>query len=208
MKSSSVLIGAQLSAGVNYWASHAGTSMWKEWRADIVEKDLAVLSEHGVNVLRVFPLWPDFQPVSLLLKCAGVPGEYTGADGVYLAPEADGLDPVMLDRFQVLADLAEKYHLKVIVGLLTGWMSGRLFIPPVLERRNLFTDPEALRWESRFIRGFVGRFRTHPAIAAWEPGNECNCLSSLETNDFGAASWHWLDFIVSSIRAADPSRPV
>ena len=26
--------------GVNYWASHAGTNMWKNWNEDTVRNDL------------------------------------------------------------------------------------------------------------------------------------------------------------------------
>ena len=48
--------------GCNYWASHAGTRMWRNWDAASVEADLAALSKAGVQVIRAFPLWPDFQP--------------------------------------------------------------------------------------------------------------------------------------------------
>ena len=53
--------------GCNYWASHAGVYMWRNWDRAVVEADLARLSRCGVNVLRVFPLWPDFQPLTRLL---------------------------------------------------------------------------------------------------------------------------------------------
>ena len=52
--------------GCNYWASHAGTRMWEDWRPDIVTRDLRRLEQGGLQVLRVFPLWPDFQPLTLL----------------------------------------------------------------------------------------------------------------------------------------------
>ena len=71
--------GGRLSAGVNYWASHAGTAMWKDWRPDVVEKDFAVLAGYGTTVVRVFPLWPDFQPVSALRSGTGVLREYCTA---------------------------------------------------------------------------------------------------------------------------------
>ena len=53
--------------GVNYWASHAGTDMWRDWNEDIVEKDLKLLADNGLDVLRVFPNWRDFQPVKPVL---------------------------------------------------------------------------------------------------------------------------------------------
>ena len=52
--------------GCNYWASHSGTAMWKDWRRDVVAEDLRKLAEAGIQVLRVFPLWPDFQPLAQL----------------------------------------------------------------------------------------------------------------------------------------------
>ena len=50
--------------GCNYWASHAGTNMWRNWDEASVEADLRALSENGVEVIRAFPLWPDFQPLT------------------------------------------------------------------------------------------------------------------------------------------------
>ena len=208
MYSMPLLPEGRLEVGCNYWASHAGINMWKEWDPAVVEEDFKVLAAHGMTAIRVFPLWSDFQPVTMLRKCNSRPGQYCGKNETLLPPDSDGMDEDMLARFRTLADLAEKYQLKLIVGLLTGWMSGRYFVPPVLEGRNVFTDPEALRWEGRFIRAFVKSLKDHPAIIAWEPGNECNCLGSVGNDDFGAASYHWLDYIVSTIRSADPERPV
>ena len=50
--------------GCNYWSSEAGIRMWHDWSVEAVEKDFAVLKESGVNTVRLFPLWSDFQPVS------------------------------------------------------------------------------------------------------------------------------------------------
>ena len=62
--------------GCNYWASHAGIEMWKNWDAEQVEKDLAVLSANGVSTMRVFPLWRDFQPVMAVYAQMGDIKEY------------------------------------------------------------------------------------------------------------------------------------
>ena len=53
----------RIAVGVNYWASHAATEMWRKWDAKAVEEDLRVLSENGIKLLRVFPNWADFQPI-------------------------------------------------------------------------------------------------------------------------------------------------
>ncbi len=95
--------------GCNYWASHAGTAMWSDWQPDVVEADLRQLSEAGLQVLRVFPLWPDFQPITLLRGGGGSPREVRLGEEPLPDDETGqaGLSVVMLERFQVFADLAE-----------------------------------------------------------------------------------------------------
>ncbi len=116
-----------------------------------------------------------------------------------------GVSDLAMERFQVFADLAEKYHLKLIVGLITGWMSGRLFVPPAFEGLNVLTDPAALKWETRFVRHFVRRFKDHPAVAAWDLGNECNVMARVPSPE---AAWAWGSAITNAIRVEDPSRPI
>ena len=194
--------------GCNYWSSEAGIRMWRDWSEEAVEKDFAALKDTGMNTVRLFPLWSDFQPVSWACGFGGSHVELVTSDGLPLPEKGSrhfGLDPVMMNRFRKTADLAVKYDLKLIVGLLTGWMSGALFIPPALADKNLFTHPDALYLETLFLRGFVSEMKDHPAIIAWEPGNECNCLSPCSDP---IVSWNWLNLVVSTIRLADPDRPV
>lgn len=190
--------------GVNYWASHAGTDMWRRWDEDSVAQDLAALRDTGATVLRVFPNWRDFQPVTACYGANHQLREYRMPDD---APPArpDYLDPVMLQRFARLCELAAQNGLRLIVGLLTGWMSGRLFVPPALAGKNLYTDPEALWLQQLFVQGFVTELVGQPAILAWDLGNECNCMDRAETR---AAACHWTATVVQAIRAADASRLV
>lgn len=190
--------------GVNYWASHAGTDMWRRWDEDSVAQDLAALRDTGATVLRVFPNWRDFQPVTACYGANHQLREYRMPDD---APPArpDYLDPVMLQRFARLCELAAQNGLRLIVGLLTGWMSGRLFVPPALAGKNLYTDPEALWLQQLFVQGFVTELAGQPAILAWDLGNECNCMDRAETR---AAACHWTATVVQAIRAADASRLV
>ena len=51
--------------GCNYWASHAGTNMWRDWDEKEVEADFKRYTDNGLRLLRIFPLWPDFQPMDL-----------------------------------------------------------------------------------------------------------------------------------------------
>lgn len=193
--------------GCNYWASHAGTAMWSDWRADVVEKDLKRLSEEGLQVLRVFPLWSDFQPLTLLLGGQGKPIEYRHGEKFLSNDEAGnaGVSTDAVEYFEEMAGLAEKYKLKLIVGLITGWMSGRLFVPPAFERKNILTDPAAVSWQIRFVKYFVNHFKDHPAVAAWDLGNECNCMAQVPDRD---SAWVWTSSIVNAIRSIDRTHPV
>jgi hypothetical protein len=38
--------------------------MWSNWEPETVDKELAALSANKVTVMRVFPLWSDFQPLT------------------------------------------------------------------------------------------------------------------------------------------------
>lgn len=190
--------------GVNYWASHAGVDMWRNWREDVVERDLEILSSNGVNTLRVFPNWRDFQSVEPLFTNNHVLREYR-MTGDRLPENPWYLEEVMLQRFETLCRIAQKHNIRLIVGLITGWMSGRLFIPTMLNGKNVYTDPVAQYFEQLFIKGFVERMKAQPSIFAWDLGNEVNCM---DRADSWEVAYSWSSMIVNAIKACDQSRPI
>lgn len=191
--------------GCNYWASHAGTRMWSDWQPDIVKRDLRRLRSNGLQVLRVFPLWPDFQPLTLL-RTGGGPVEFRHGE----KPLPDdpcgqaGMSAIMMEHFAEFLNLLSAQGLHCIVGLLTGWMSGRLFVPPAFDGLQVLTDCTALRWQVRFVRHFVSEFRNHSAILAWDLGNECNCMGRASRDE----AYAWTALISQTIRAADSKHMV
>lgn len=193
--------------GCNYWASHAGMRMWSMWDEAVVEDDLHRLAEARITTLRIFPLWSDFQPLRMHYGGNGVPREIRLGEQPLPHTEAGqaGVDEEMLRRFARFCDLAEKHGLKLIVGLLTGWMSGRLFVPEMLQGRNILTDPLALKWEIKFVRLMVRRFREHPAIVAWDLGNECNCMGEIKSSE---EAYVWASTISTTIRCEDAEHPI
>lgn len=170
----------------------------------MVKADLALLAQYGVTTLRVFPNWRDFQPVQPLYGGGHHLREYRMMDDS-LPKNPFYLDETMLDRFACLCRIAQKYHLRLIVGLITGWMSGRLFVPSALNEKNLFADPTALYFQHRFIKGFVQRMKLEPSIYAWDLGNECNCMDSAPSRE---AAYSWTEMVVNAIRACDSTRPI
>ncbi len=180
--------------------------MWSDWRPREVQKDLAGLARNGLQVLRVFPLWPDFQPLTLLRTARATPVEFRF--GEQPLPDDDlgraGVSRSALEHFRFLADCAAEQNLRLVVGLITGWMSGRLFVPPAFDGRDPITDPMVVQWQLRLVREFVKYFKDHPAILAWDLGNECNCMGAATAEQ----SWVWTAGVVNTIRSIDPTRPV
>ena len=197
--------------GLNYWASHAATRMWTEWEPETVRKDLECIAKAGFTLLRVFPVWADFQPV-MTLRTICYPGGFPQAyafPGEQPLPNTPagraGVSETMMERFEFFADTAEKYGFRLIVPLITGHMTGRVYAPPAVDGLDHFRDPESLMWQNRFIRYFVTRMKDHPAIAAWELGNESNCMSCTRTR---ADAYSWTAFVTNAIRACDPVHPI
>ena len=190
--------------GCNYWASHAGTETWAKWDEATVEKDFAELKKYGVEYLRVFPNWRDFQPVKPCYGWGMTLYEYRMEDDS-LPTNPYYLDETMLARFARLCALAEKYGLKLIVGIVTGWMSARQFVPSLLYGRNLYTDPVATAFTLKFVRGFVKSMKDQPSIVAWDLGNECNCLSDTSSRE---TAYTWTAMVSNAIKAEDGTRDV
>lgn len=192
--------------GCNYWASHAGTEMWANWNQEAVEEDLTRLSKHNIRVLRIFPLWRDFQPLRMHYAAQGKPRQMRIREQPLPFTEEGqaGLDPVMIERFRTFCDIAEKNQIKLIVGLVTGWMSGRLFVPEAFLGKGIISDPLVVRWQMRFIRYMVKHFKDHPAIAAWDLGNECNCMEVVDHD----TAFAWASQISNAIRVEDPEHPI
>lgn len=193
--------------GCNYWASHAGTDMWNKWDESVIDDDFRRLSHSGIRLLRIFPLWSDFQPLKMLFGGGGSEREIR-FEGDELLPFTEegraGIDPVMAERFGILCSAAEKYGISLIVALVTGWMSGRLYVPRLFERVNVLTDPRAIKWEVRFVQYLVRRFRGEKSVIAWELGNECNCMGGVGRD----SAYLWAKTITMAVKEIDNSRPV
>ncbi|MFQ9873205.1 MAG: glycoside hydrolase 5 family protein, partial [Oscillospiraceae bacterium] len=190
--------------GCNYLETQNGTAMWKSFNEESIREDLKVLQEHGVEILRVFPNWRDFQPVIKMYGQNGRLFEYRMQDET-LPLNSYYLDEAMMQKFIRFCCIAESYGMKLIVGLLTGWLSSRLFIPEALGDKNLFTDPQALILEQKFVSGFVKYTKDNPNIYGWDLGNECNNLSTAISRE---EAFCWSAVISNAIRAQDNTRPV
>ena len=194
--------------GINYWGSKDAINMWENFDRESVENDIRLLSEVGVTHLRVFPLWPVFQPLYGIYGFRGV-YEYTFKDGEELPSTEAGRAGVSEEaclKFEEFLEICGKYNMKLIVAVITGHMSFRTYNPPAFDGKMLLTDPTVIKWQLRFVKYFVSRFKNSSSIVAWDLGNEVENLPSDATNP--DAFYVWCDTIGNAIRLSDGTRPV
>ncbi|NED78692.1 beta-mannosidase, partial [Streptomyces sp. SID11233] len=48
--------------GANFWSRTGGPLMWRSYDPAVIEQELAVLAEHGLDLTRSFFYWPDLMP--------------------------------------------------------------------------------------------------------------------------------------------------
>jgi len=131
--------------GLNYWSKGGGPLMWRFFNEEVVDKELAQIRELGVDVIRAFVYWPDFQR------------------------EPGKIDEEMLRRLGRFLDLAHKHDVGVFLTFVVGHMSGENWDPQWKGGRDFFE----LRNEVKtLMETVVSRFRGHPAIRGWILSNE------------------------------------
>lgn len=195
--------------GVNYWPRQRGVAIWQDWHPDEIDAEFGEMTALGLNVARIFLRWEDFQPIREYrgYHLVGEPllrtlaGDDTQDENV----NPDLVDDVMIERLAVVCGLAAKHHLRLMVAIFVGWMSGVSFEPPFLRDRNMFTDPTLLRYQVALCRRLANRFCDDPAILAWDLGNEQNCFQPAPSVD---AAWHWTRLLTSTLRLHDPNHAV
>ena len=202
------MIGNEFFTGLNYWDSKSAINMWSNFDKESIENDFKLMKGAGITHLRVFPLWPVFQPLHALYEANGV-YEYTF--GEESLPDTDagraGVSEEACQNFEIFCDLAEKYDMKLLVGLITGQMSFRIYAPPAFEGKDLLSDPTVIKWQLRFVKYFVNRFKSEKSIIGWDLGNETACMPGLEGKN-PDTFYVWSSAISYAIKSCDQSRPV
>jgi beta-galactosidase len=150
--------------GVNYWPATRGVHWWEEFHLREAEEDLALVRHLGLNCVRLFLRWRDFQP----------------------AP--DRVDPAALANLDAVIAAAMRLDLKLILTLFTGHMSGENWDVPWRHGRSPYTDPDLLREQLRLANQLARRYGQHPAVAAWDLANEHDNFAPLPHS---SAGWLW-----------------
>jgi endo-1,4-beta-mannosidase len=183
--------------GVNYWPARTAMRWWADFDQAEVAADFARIAAGGLDSVRLFLLWEDFQPTP------------------------DEADRQMLERLVTVADLAGGAGLAIMPTLFTGHMSGVNWIPAwalggsdgddrfrVVSGgkvtnaglRNWYSDPVVIRAQALFAAEAAAALAGHEALWAWDLGNEnSNCVVPPSRS----SALRWLERITSAIRTAD-----
>ncbi|MFU8888010.1 MAG: glycoside hydrolase 5 family protein [Trueperaceae bacterium] len=191
--------------GVNYWPRRKAMGWWADFDAEEVRSEFAVIADLGLDVVRVFLLWDDWQPTP------------------------DTVSEACLTNLGLTLDAAAEVGLCLDVTFFTGHMSGPNWAPGWLLRagppdpgpaprtvvsggrrvqlayRNPFHDPEAWRAAEKLLRAVVGRYRDHPAVWLWNLGNEPDLFAWPASPADGRA---WVRRMATVIRELDPRHPI
>jgi endo-1,4-beta-mannosidase len=139
--------------GVNYTPSQGWFHHWLDFDLDAVRADLDAIAGLGLDHVRVFPLWPIFQPNRTLIR------------------------PRAVEQLVSLVDAAAERGLDVNVDGLQGHLSSFDFQPAWLaswHRRNMFTDPDVVEAEAEYLRTLAAALADRPNFIGMTIGNETN----------------------------------
>jgi endo-1,4-beta-mannosidase len=159
-------------------------AMWQRFDAGEIREDCERIVALGLDAVRFFLRWSDFQPT------------------------ADTVDPVMLARCETFVDIAAAAGLRTMPTLFCGHMSGVNWLPswtldpaqPAGRFRTITEAGEApsgigdfytgalLDAQIRFARAIGERLRRHPGVAAWDLGNEFSNLR-VPASEGDAVEW-------------------
>ncbi|WP_234367328.1 MULTISPECIES: glycoside hydrolase 5 family protein [Streptomyces] len=175
--------------GVNYTPSEGWFHHWLDFDLDSVRADLDALAALGLDHIRVFPLWPYFQPNRALIR------------------------PRAIDQLVALADAAAERGLDVNVDGLQGHVSSFDFLPAwtrTWHRRNLFTDRDVSDGQAAYLRTLAAALADRPNFIGMTVGNEVNQFAAdphpdpdrITAEDAG----RWLTLMLAACAEGAPGR--
>ncbi|HEY9075276.1 MAG TPA: hypothetical protein VIO61_01945 [Anaerolineaceae bacterium] len=166
--------------GVNYWPASCGVEMWARWPAGEIQHDLDILARLGLNCVRFFLRWQDFEPVASIYR------------------------EIMFTRLAQFLQWCRERNLFAQPSLFVGWMSGGIFFPNFHEKANLFTDAFLTVRASAFARRAAQVIAPyHETLLGIDQGNELCCLP--ESSAAAPADViRWCKLINESIREVYP----
>jgi hypothetical protein len=182
--------GGRVRFGVNYTPSRGWFHHWLDFDLDEVRADFDSIAGLGLDHVRVFPLWPVFQPNRTLIR------------------------PRALGQLRSMVEAAGERGLDVSVDGLQGHLSSFDFLPSWLRtwhRRNMFTDSDAVEAQADYLRALAATVADLPNFIGMTLGNEVNQFSFAGHPDPDPAdppaAEAWVRRLLDACTEGAPGRP-
>ena len=160
---------AALTISLDYQPAATGPFLWQAFDTAAVSSDLAAIARAGFREVRVGLAWDSFMP------------------------DARGVDPRRMSEFDTLLRVAGAHGMGIVPVLFIQAHGDCVFLPAravmrdarrrgvrVLSEgmpepggpRDVWTDPLMLELADRWARAMAAGFANHPALAAWDLGDD------------------------------------
>lgn len=160
---------AALTVSLDYQPAATGPFLWQAFDTAAVSSDLAAIARAGFREVRVGLAWDSFMP------------------------DARGVDPRRMGEFDTLLRVAGAHGMGIVPVLFIQAHGDCVFLPAravmrdarrrgvrVLSEgmpepggpRDVWTDPLMLELADRWARAMAAGFANHPALAAWDLGDD------------------------------------
>lgn len=171
--------------GCVYIPSGKGFRLWSDWDSATLDEDLARIRAEGLEAIRFFVLWRDFEPES---------GRYEAR---------------AFARLRDFVAAADRHELLCVPSLLTIFVNGELLDLPWRAGRDLWRDAEMRERARAFAAAVAATLRGSDNVFAYDVGDElvhvdldaCRRLSREEAEG-------WQRQIAGAIREEHPGVPV
>lgn len=173
--------------GVNYTPRTGWFHHWLDFDLDAVRADLDAIAVLGADHVRVFAVWPLFQPNRTLIR------------------------PAALRQLGSLVDAAAERGLDVSVDGLQGHLSSFDFVPSWVStwhRQNLFTSDLVVKGQAAYLTAIATELAGRPNFLGMSLGNEfsqfAGRLHPSAAELTVAEAEHWLQTMLAACAAGAP----
>jgi beta-galactosidase len=167
--------------GINYMPRESACEMWEDWSESSIERDFKQMKELGLNTVRTFIFWNDFQP------------------------QPDSISLPAIEKFDKMLQIAQKYGLKLMPTFFTGHMSGEHYDVPWHCDRDIWEDPFMLKAQATLVRYFADRYADCDAVLCWDLANEHDTFAQPRSAYSG---WLWTHLLYREMKSFDPTHPI
>jgi len=161
--------------GVHYAPPRNWFFLWNDFNVDDISRDLDAIASLGADHIRMFLIWPYFQP------------------------NRKWVSPAHLERLATLIRMVGERSMDIQLSLLNGWLSGFKFTASFDNPSapgDMYRSPRMFEAQELYFREVAKVAKEHPNFLGFDIANEMACCWS--TGKDTAAGDAWCDKILNA----------